>query len=127
MRKTVIAEAGGYDESLIAGGEDWDLDNRVLSLGVKCEILKTALIHNEKSLSLRRLIAKKAYYSKTIGDYRAKWPGHPAVEKQFSPWYRFAGVFIENGKWKRLLRHPVLAAVMYFERFLVALTYLVSR
>ena len=59
--------------------------------------------------------------------YRAKWPGHPAVEKQFSPWYRFAGVFIENGKWKRLLRHPVLAAVMYFERFLVALTYLVSR
>ena len=127
MRKTVLAEAGGYDESLIAGGEDWDLDIRILALGVKCEILKTALIHNEKSLTLRRLIAKKAYYSKTIGDYRAKWPGHPAVEKQFSPWYRFAGVFIENGKWKRLLRHPVLSAVMYFERFLVALTYLVSR
>ena len=127
MRKTVIAEAGGYDESLIAGGEDWDLDNRILALGVKCEILNTALIHNEKSLTLRRLIAKKAYYSKTIGDYRAKWPGHPAVKKQFSPWYRFAGVFIENGKWKRLVRHPVLAAVMYFERFLVAFTYLVSR
>ena len=127
VRRAVFEAAGGYDENLIAGGEDWDLDNRILALGVKCEVLSVALVHNEKNLTLRRLIAKKAYYSKTIGDYRAKWPGHPAVKKQFSPWYRFVGVFVENGKWKRLLRHPVLAAVMYFERFLVALTYLVSR
>jgi glycosyltransferase involved in cell wall biosynthesis len=127
FRKDVFWAAGGYDESLIAGGEDWDLDNRVLALGVKCAVLENALIHNEQSLTLRRLLAKKAYYSKTIGDYRAKWPNHPAVKRQFSPWYRFVGVFVENGKWKRLLRHPVLAAVMYFERLAVAFTYLTSR
>jgi glycosyltransferase involved in cell wall biosynthesis len=127
FRRSVIAEAGGYDEKLIAGGEDWDLDNRVLALGVKCAVMETALLHNERSLTLRRLLEKKAYYSKTIGDYRAKWPDHPAVKKQFSAWYRFVWVFAENGKWKRLLRHPVLAAVMYFERFAVAFTYLLNR
>ena len=127
FRKSVLEDAGGYDESLIAGGEDWDLDNRVLALKVKCEVLKTALIHNEKSLTVRRLLAKKAYYSKTIGRYRAKWPGHPAVKKQFSVYYRFVGVFVENGKWKKLVRHPILAAVMYFERFAVAATYLLRR
>lgn len=127
FRKSVLEDAGGYDESLIAGGEDWDLDNRVLALKVKCEVLKTALVHNEKSLTVRRLLAKKAYYSKTIGRYRAKWPGHPAVKKQFSVYYRFVGVFVENGKWKKLVRHPILAAVMYFERFAVAATYLLRR
>jgi glycosyltransferase involved in cell wall biosynthesis len=127
MKKSVVDAAGGYDENLVAGGEDWDLDIRILALGARCEVLKTALLHNEKSLTLSKLLAKKAYYSKTIGDYRAKWPGHPAVRRQFSPWYRFAGVFVENGKWKRLVRHPVLAAVMYFERLAVALTYLFAR
>jgi hypothetical protein len=49
------------------------------------------------------------------------------VKRQFSPWYRFVGVFVEKGKWKRLLRHPILAAVMYFERVAVGIVYLVNR
>ena len=51
----------------------------------------------------------------------------PALGKQFGLYYRFLGVFIENGKWKRLIRHPILAFVMYFERFAVGLTYLLNR
>ena len=73
------------------------------------------------------MLGKKAYYSKSMAAYQAKWKGHPALRKQFSPFYRFIGVFVENGKWKRLLRHPILAAVMYFERFLVGVTYLLNR
>ena len=41
--------------------------------------------------------------------------------------YRYFGVFVENGKWRRLLRHPILAAVMYFERIAVGFTYLANR
>ena len=37
------------------------------------------------------------------------------------------GEVVENGKWKRLVAHPVLAAVMYAERILVGLTYLLHR
>jgi len=125
--RRVLEKTGGYDEGLIAGPEDWELDIRVLATGAKCEVLKHHLIHNEKSLSFRRLMAKKAYYAKSMAAYRAKWPGHPALRKQFGLYYRYLGVFVENGKWRRLLRHPVLAAVMYFERVAVGFVYLAGR
>lgn len=127
FRKDLFERVGGYDESLIAGGEDWELDIRILAAGAKCRILRGHLIHNEKLLSLKSLLKKKAYYAKSLEVYKAKWPDHPAVRKQFSAWYRFAGVFIEHGKWRKLLRHPVLAAVMYFERLLVGFVYLLGR
>ena len=127
FRKDILEKTGGYDESLIAGPEDWELDIRVLATGAKCSVLKGHLIHNEKRLSLRRMLEKKAYYSKSMAAYRAKWAGHPALVKQFGLGYRYFTVFIENGKWRRLLRHPVLAAVMYFERLLVGVTYLLNK
>ena len=127
FRKSLLEETGGYDESLIAGGEDWDLDNRILDAGVTCAVLGNHLVHNERNLTLRRVLAKKAYYSKTLSEYREKWKGHPALRKQLGVAYRFFGVFVENGKWRRLLRHPILASVMYAERLAVGLTYLLNR
>ncbi|MBO7684160.1 MAG: glycosyltransferase [Kiritimatiellae bacterium] len=127
FRRDVLEATGGYDEALVAGPEDWELDIRVLATGANCAVLGHHLVHNEKRLSLRRMLEKKAYYSKSMAAYRAKWKGHPAVAKQFGIGYRFFWVFVERGKWRRLLRHPVLAAVMYFERIAVGLTYLVCR
>ncbi len=127
FRKSVLAATGGYDENLVAGPEDWDLDIRVLATGARCAVLAHHLVHNERRLTLSRLLAKKAYYSRSMAAYRAKWPGHPALRRQLGFGYRFFGVFVENGKWKRLLRHPVLATVMYAERILVGITYLLHR
>ena len=127
FHKSVLEKTGGYDENLIAGPEDWELDIRVLATGAKCAVLKNHLIHNEKQLTLKRMLEKKAYYSKSMAAYQAKWKGHPALGKQFGLYYRFLGVFIEHGKWKRIIRHPILAVVMYFERFAVGLTYLINR
>ena len=127
FHKSVLEQTGGYDENLIAGPEDWELDIRVLATGAKCAVLKNHLIHNEKQLTLKRMLEKKAYYTKSMATYQAKWKDHPALKKQFGLYYRFLGVFIENGKWKKLLRHPILAFVMYFERFAVGLTYLLNR
>ena len=127
FHKSVLEKTGGYDENLIAGPEDWELDIRVLATGAKCAVLKNHLIHNEKQLTLKRMLEKKAYYSKSMAAYQAKWKGHPALKKQFGLSYRFLAVFIENGKWKKLIRHPILAFVMYFERFAVGLTYLINR
>ena len=124
FHRSVLEATGGYDEQLIAGPEDWELDIRVLATGARCAVLKNHLIHNEKKLSLKRMLEKKAYYSKSMAAYQAKWKNHPALKKQFGFGYRFFGVFVENGKWKRLLRHPLLAAAMYFERVLVGFTYL---
>ena len=127
FRRSVLEQTGGYDENLIAGPEDWELDIRVLATGAKCAVLENHLIHNEKQLTLRRMLEKKAYYTKSMAAYQAKWKGHPALKRQFGLYYRFFGVFIENGKWRKLLRHPVLAFVMYCERFAVGLTYLINR
>lgn len=127
FRREVLEKTGGYDEELLPGGEDWELDIRVIESGARCSILKNHLIHNEKSLSLSRLMQKKAYYTKGIALYRAKWPGHPSVKLQFSPYYRFVGVFVENGKWRKILRHPILFLGVIFERLVVAAVYLKSR
>ena len=37
------------------------------------------------------------------------------------------GVFIEQGKWKRLVIHPLLTIGMYFLRILVGLRFLMSK
>ena len=127
FHRRVLEATGGYDENLIAGPEDWELDIRVLATGAKCEVLGHHLVHNERRLSFARMLEKKAYYSKSMAAYRAKWPDHPAVKKQFSPYYRLIGVFVEHGKWRRLCRHPLLFAGVLFERVSVGVTYLLNR
>ncbi len=127
FRKDILNKTGGYDESLLAGGEDWELDIRILEQGAKCALLKNHLIHNEQQLSLSRLMAKKAYYAKGFARYKEKWPNHRAVKMQFSPVYRFIGVFTENGKWRKVLRHPILFLGVVFERILVGIIYLIHR
>ena len=57
--------------------------------------------------------------------YIEKWgKDDQDVKKQFGIYYRFFGVFLENGKWKRLVAHPILAAGMYFLRFWVGVNFL---
>ena len=123
FRRETLERAGGYDESLFAA-EDWDLDIRVAKSGARLRMLEKGLVHNEKALSLKRVLEKKAYYAGSFAAYKAKWPGEKAVKKQFSPFYRFFWVFVERGKWKRVLAHPILFASVLFERFLVGVVYL---
>ena len=127
FRRDILERTGGYDESIPPGGEDWELDIRVLDLGVRCAVLGRPLIHNERQLTLRRMLEKKAYYSAGMSVYRKKWAGHPSVKRQFSPLYRFVGVFVERGKWRKVVRHPILFGCVMFERFAVGLTYLLNR
>jgi glycosyltransferase involved in cell wall biosynthesis len=123
INKEKFLEAGGFDENLYAC-EDWDLDKRLKKLG-KVDIIKNPLYHNESEFNLKKYLAKKEYYSRNVGVYIKNWgKNDPDIKKQFGFFYRFVGVFVENGKWKKLLRHPFLAAGMYFLRFLVGIKYL---
>ena len=125
--KKIFESVGGYDENLIAGPEDWELDIRILATGAKCKVLSNHLLHNEKRLTYRKMLEKKAYYTKSFAAYKAKWPNHPAVKKQFSFWYRFFGVFLEKGKWRKILAHPILFAGVMFERVSVGFVYFVNK
>lgn len=125
VRRDAFLAAGGFDETIYAG-EDWDLDLRLASQGA-FGIVHSPLFHDEGAFSFRRYLRKKAYYSVSFTDYRAKWPDHPNVRRQFSLGYRYFGVFLGNGKWRRFLSRPDLATGMYLLRFLVGLTYLLHR
>jgi len=126
IQKDKFSETGGFDEKLYAC-EDWDLNKRIKKLG-KAGIIRAVLYHNEEEFSLKKYLTKKGYYSKNINIYINKWgKNDPDVKKQFGFYYRLFGVFVENGKWKKILQHPILAAGMFFLRFLVGVKYLTRR
>ena len=126
VRRSLLEAVGGYDESLVAC-EDWDLDRRLVAAGATTATTDGNLFHNESRQGLKTLLKKKAYYSTSVAAYRGKWGDDAVCRRQFGLAYRFFWVFVENGKWRRLLRHPILAAVMYAERIAVGFTYLLNR
>lgn len=126
VKKEKFLQAGGFDEKLYAC-EDWDLDKKLKALG-KFGIIESPLFHDESDFSLKKYLAKKNYYSKNVDVYISKWgKDDPDVKKQFGFCYRYFGVFTENGKRKKLLRHPILTAGMYFLRILVGINYLMRK
>ena len=126
FRKSLLERAGGFDETLFAC-EDWDLDRRVLALGARTALTDRALLHDERRLSLPGLLRKKRYYAGSFDAYRRKWGNDATVRRQFGLGYRFFGVFLENGKWRRVLRHPILFAAVMLERFAVGMVFLLAR
>lgn len=123
IRKDKFLEAGGFDEKMYAC-EDWDLDKRLKNLG-KFGIIESPIRHNEEAFSFKGYLAKKKYYSKNVKEYIGKWgKGDRDVKKQFGLYYRFFGVFMENGKWKKFFARPVLASGTLFLKILVGITYL---
>lgn len=126
IKKEVFVRCGGFDVTL-TGPEDWDLDKKIRQDG-KTALVKTAIYHNEGEFSLKRYLGKKRYYIGNFDAYIAKWGrSDPDIKKQFSFGYRYFGVFLEHGKWKKMFCHPILALGMYFLRFLVGLNFLLSK
>jgi len=156
VRKDIFERAGGFDLQMTGPEDwDLDkkvrklgkvevvdtydftkLNNRLVDFGyhetnfAKClaKISSSALIyHNEAKFNLKKYFQKKGYYAKSFAIYIRKWGKDDLdIKKQFGPGYRYLGVFIENGKWKKLLAHPILVAGMFALRFIVGLTYLFS-
>ncbi len=150
IKKSVFEKVGGFDEDLYAA-EDWDLDKRlkkignlevlenkepvdlrtwefkdfILEKGVNPSDFGSVIYHNESEFNLKKYISKKKYYSKNFNKYLDKWDREDLdIKKQFGFWYRFFGVFIENGKWRKLVSNLHLVFGMYFLRFLVGLSFI---
>ena len=123
IKKEKFLEVGGFDESM-TGPEDWDFDKKIKMAG-QVALIKNPVYHNEAEFNLAKYLNKKAYYAKSFDRYADKWGKDDSdIKKQLGFYYRFFGVFIENGKWKKLLSHPILALGMYFLRFMVGIKFL---
>jgi glycosyltransferase involved in cell wall biosynthesis len=122
IRKDLFERVEGFDESLI-GPEDWDFDRRIREVG-RTGIINTSLYHNESSFNMKGYLKKKNYYANGIKNYIRKWgPDDAETRKQTGMWYRLMGVYVENGKWKKLARYPLFMIAMYYLRLRVALEY----
>ncbi len=86
------------------------------------------LCHNEGRFNMKRYLEKKGYYTDGIQKYINKWGKEDSeTAKQTGFRYRLFGVFFEKGKWKNLVKHPLLTIAMYFLRFRVAIKYVRNR
>lgn len=142
---------GGFDAALPPGPEDWDLDKRfkkmgkltlvnsgssveswpldnfIQSRGITRPRSLAGIFHNEDEQSLKRYLAKKSYYSGSMDAYQKKWPDDADIRRQLGFFYRFFSVFLENGRWKKIVRNPMRFMGVISLRFLVGLTYVSTR
>ncbi len=118
-------KVGGFDITL-TGPEDWDFDKKIRKLG-KVDLVKDPIYHNETGFNLVKYLTKKGYYTQSFRKYIDKWgPDDPDVKKQFGPYYRSIGVFIEKRKFKRIIKQPFLFLGVLILRLLVGLTYVIK-
>lgn len=111
-----------YNEDL-TGAEDWLHDREFKGEKGFCNF---PVYHNEGSFNVKKYVEKKTYYIQWMDEYRRilKDEHQQTDLPELSFWYRYLGVFIEDGKYKKVLKHPVLYISMLYLRFRVGLRYL---
>ena len=97
--------AGGFDESIPAGPEDWDLHERVRAAEGEAQRTNALIWHDEGRLRLRETVATKYYYGKGAEVYMRR---HSTAARKQARLFRPA--FIRN--WRTLARQPLTAAGM---------------
>jgi glycosyltransferase involved in cell wall biosynthesis len=72
FRRSIFAVAGGYDERIHGGGEDWDLPERIAAAGGRLDRIRATVVHDEGRLRLGEDLATKLYYGRSFGVYLSK-------------------------------------------------------
>ena len=112
VRKSICPQ---FDESM-SGPEDADWDLRIPEV----KLTSTNPLYHDDQIPLGKYLEKKAYYTKSMRRFSELHPDARVLKA----WYRVFGVFMEHGKWKQLVKHPVMALKLYCLIFLRAMIYL---
>ena len=88
------------------GPEDADFGNR---LPEKRAITTSVLFHHD-DISFGDFCRKKAYYSKSMKKYAELWPEDLVLNFKYRCWT----IYTERGKYKHLLRHPIMTLGIIF-------------
>jgi glycosyltransferase involved in cell wall biosynthesis len=116
-----VTQVGGFDEDVIAY-EESTLPKKIEDIGMKVDArIKSFILHVEEGFNLLKWLRKKRYYSASAKLYSNKYKGNATL--QLGILYRVR-IFLANGKWKILLRHPILSTGVFI---LKALEFLFSR
>ena len=118
-----------FDINLSSGPSDWDFDLQLKLKNAKFGILKDYVYHHEEGLSLWKYITKKANYIKGGEIYKNKWEKinpklfKEVVVKQYNPFHRLVWIFVERGKWKKLLPKLHIYLLFLITKFMMAAWY----
>ncbi len=125
VKKNIFEKARGFDDKNIRfGADDWDFSKSIKKYTNKISSTTNKLYHHEHILSLAEFIKKKHNYASIFDEYIAKWGrDDPDVKKQLGLSYRAFIVFVENGKWKRILTKPHLFLSVGIIRFITWISY----
>lgn len=107
-----------FDETL-NGPEDADHDRRVMGLKTTS---KNFLYHHD-NVTLTSFLKKKAYYSKSMQAYKKKWPNDKCLNFK----WRCFDVFLENEKWKLVIKRPDLFICIMILILARGIIYIVNR
>ncbi len=110
FRKNVWKDVGGFDLSLGAGGNDWDLHLKTRELGYKISRTKNYIKHNEGKLTLSKLFKKRFMYGREVVKYIGKRP-----RASFTSFFPIRYSFIKN--WKMFASDPVTTVAFIVMRF----------
>lgn len=129
VKRDIFVKVKGFDsDNLQFGPDDWDFTKRVKQVTAHIGITRNRKFHHEEQLSFKAYISKKTRYSASFESYVKKWGDKdPDVQKQLGFYYRYVGVFTENGQWKRLVEKPILTLGLYVLRGCIGLGYLLKR
>ena len=104
-QKGIVDLVGGFDEDIISF-EESTISYKLYEIGIKKIVrINHYIFHDEEGFSFRRWLKKKKYYQTTSDLYSKKYP--KLAKFQFSVKYRLK-IFTSEGRWKILLKHPIL-------------------
>lgn len=101
FRKTVWKSLGGLDTSLGGGGDDWDLQRRLIDEGYKVGRTQAIVKHNEGALSLKKLIKKRFMYGRDSIKYLVKKP-----KQSFISYFPIRPSYFRE--WRMFIRQPLV-------------------
>ncbi|WP_027345789.1 glycosyltransferase family 2 protein [Hamadaea tsunoensis] len=70
--RAALDQVGGFDEELMAGFEDWDLDDRIAAAGYAVARTTGFVWHDEGRINLRHQFRKKRWYGRTLRAYAGR-------------------------------------------------------
>jgi len=121
-----------YDSLLNAGPGDWDLSNQLRLINAKFDYIGDYVYHHEENLDFFKFTTKKTIYIRGGEVYKEKWKKKnlkiysDIVKKQYDPFYRLFWVFVEKGKWRKLLPKMPLYFLFLLIKISMAISYLYS-
>ncbi len=103
--KRFAADVGGFDEDILTY-EESTLPNKLEERGYNVNArISSSIVHDEEGFSLVKWLSKKKYYGGTHDLYVGRYPDYAHAQLSVT---RRVDVFLSNGKWKKLVKNPIL-------------------